>query len=294
MVADCCIHDIDSDNPHAHIILTTRELTPDGFGKKNRAWNDKKTLEAWRKSWSEHANDALKAAQIDERIDHRSYKDQGVNLVPGVHLGKTVSEMERRGKQTPRGDINRLTRKRNIAAIELERPARYFDEESTNIADVCQLIEDAAPEPNQAINTLEQHLAGRSTSFNELVEQAFNDTAAQRLQHTLDLSIHRTKRRVIKKSPRKLIEQSQTLSKRLREEIQPRQTAEAKVARMGVFDRLKSKIADAGRSIWDAVKKPFVEPKPEPRKEPESTVPKQPIERSEKAADEYQPQGLKR
>jgi len=63
---------------------------------------------------------------------------------------------------------------------------------------------------------------------------------------------------------------------------------------MDVFDRLKSKIANAGRNIWEAIKKPFAEPKPEPSKESESTVPKQPIERSEKATDEYQPQGLKR
>ena len=294
MVADCCIHEIESDNPHAHIILTTRELTPEGFGKKNRDWNDKKTLEAWRKSWSEYANDALKAAQIDQQIDHRSYKDQANNLIPGVHLGKTVSEMERQGKQTPRGNINRLVAERNLP---FTAPPRHFDEEATALAELDYAIEDAEAPQHEKVDFFEAELKARSAdaTLNGAISDAFNRTVEQRVQHTLKLSQHRTKRRIIKKSPRKLIQQSQTLSKRLREEIQPRQTAEAKVARMGVFDRLKSKIADAGKSIWDAIKKPFVEPKPEPRKEPESTVPKQPIERSEeKATDGYQPQGFKR
>ena len=34
MVADIAMHQQDSGNPHAHIMLTMRELTPDGFGGK--------------------------------------------------------------------------------------------------------------------------------------------------------------------------------------------------------------------------------------------------------------------
>ena len=32
------------ENPHAHIMLTTRTLTPEGFGNKNRTWNKKEHL----------------------------------------------------------------------------------------------------------------------------------------------------------------------------------------------------------------------------------------------------------
>jgi ATP-dependent exoDNAse (exonuclease V) alpha subunit len=43
MIADLNIHDINSHNPHAHILLTMRDLvaTPTGeieFGQKNRTW----------------------------------------------------------------------------------------------------------------------------------------------------------------------------------------------------------------------------------------------------------------
>lgn len=265
MVADACIHDIESQNPHAHIILTTRELTPDGFGKKNRRWNEKSTLEHWRKSWSDYANNALKAAEIDARIDHRSYAEQGINLVPQIHLGKTVAEMERRGQQTPRGDINRLVQQRNMAAIEIERPPRRFNEDATELAKLNDLLEHGAT-PSDAIQLIDANVKEQGITFNDLAQSAFNNTAQQRLQHTIDLSLHRTKRRIIKRSPQNLIEQSKTLSKRLSEEMRPRLTAESKVAKMSVFERFKEKIAAAGRSVWEMIKKPFVEEPPEPRK----------------------------
>ncbi|EBC6123660.1 hypothetical protein C5D91_12145 [Salmonella enterica] len=52
MIADIAFHKLDSDNPHFHVMLTTRRLTPDGagFGQKERKWNDKELLEQWRKS----------------------------------------------------------------------------------------------------------------------------------------------------------------------------------------------------------------------------------------------------
>src|SRR5690606_378865 len=153
----------------------------------------------------EYANHALKAAEIDARIDHRSYVDQGINLVPQIHLGKTVSEMERRGQQTPRGDINRLVQQRNMAAIEIERPPRRFNEDSTELAKLNDLLEHGAT-PSYAIQLIEANMKARNITFNDLAQNAFNNTAQQRLQHTIDLSLHRTKRRIVKRSPQKLIE----------------------------------------------------------------------------------------
>ena len=41
MIADFSIHDKKDGNPHAHIMLTTRDVSPEGFGKKNIEWNKK-------------------------------------------------------------------------------------------------------------------------------------------------------------------------------------------------------------------------------------------------------------
>lgn len=82
MIADIAFHKLDSENPHFHVMLTTRSLTPDGsgFGQKVREWNSKKQLEGWRKSWADTANEHMQRAGIDARIDHRSLKDQKAEL----------------------------------------------------------------------------------------------------------------------------------------------------------------------------------------------------------------------
>lgn len=79
-------------NPHCHILLTLREVTADGFGKKVREWNNPRLVESWRESWAAHVNAALEAAGFDIRIDHRSYKRQGLNIKPTRHLGKRYSD----------------------------------------------------------------------------------------------------------------------------------------------------------------------------------------------------------
>ena len=83
MIADIAFHKLDSDNPHFHVMLTTRRLTPDGSGfasKKERAWNDRELINDWRKGWADTANEHLANAGIDAKIDHRSLADQKAEL----------------------------------------------------------------------------------------------------------------------------------------------------------------------------------------------------------------------
>jgi len=82
MIADIAFHKLDSDNPHFHVMLTTRKLSPDGseFGQKVREWNSKEQLETWRKGWADTANEHMQRAGIDARIDHRSLAEQKAEL----------------------------------------------------------------------------------------------------------------------------------------------------------------------------------------------------------------------
>lgn len=120
VAVDICIHKIDSDNPHAHILTTTREVNNGNElgDKATREWNDtkrkkhglegrKQDLIEARQKWEECANRALERAQVRERIDHRSLKNQGIDRAPQIHIGPTATAMERKGIQTERGDINR-------------------------------------------------------------------------------------------------------------------------------------------------------------------------------------------
>jgi hypothetical protein len=120
MIADFSIHNNEG-NPHAHIMLTTHHVTPDGFGLKNPDWDKKAELISWRKNWAEINNRMFERKGLAERIDHRSYKDRGIDREPTIHLGVDASKLEKRGKRSKRGDINREIEKRNQERAERKK-----------------------------------------------------------------------------------------------------------------------------------------------------------------------------
>lgn len=113
MVADIAIHDKESASdggrqPHVHILLTMRAISAEGFAaKKNRNWNKKERLQAWRQGWADTTNLHLELAGREERLDLRSYKVRGIDKIPGVHLGPDAWQLEQQGQETDKGDRNR-------------------------------------------------------------------------------------------------------------------------------------------------------------------------------------------
>ena len=95
MVADIAIHDSNDGNPHAHVLLTLRELLPDGFGLKVRDWNDRELLVAWRESWASHCNQVMKKNGIAQRIDHRTLVAQGIQRIATWHEGVRRKKVRR-------------------------------------------------------------------------------------------------------------------------------------------------------------------------------------------------------
>ena len=104
MIADVAFHNLDSHNPHAHVMLTMREINQEGFSYKNRDWNKRELLEKKREAWSSYANLALEKAGVESKIDHRSLLEQGINRIPQIHLGSAVTAMTKRGVETDKGD----------------------------------------------------------------------------------------------------------------------------------------------------------------------------------------------
>jgi Ti-type conjugative transfer relaxase TraA len=125
MVADLNVH-WEPDNPHVHLMLTMRELTADGFGRKVTDWNKVALLKEWRERWADLANEHLLRAGHDVRIDHHSYQEQGVELEPTRHLGKAVEEMAARGEYAERARQLEEVRERNAQRIE-RRPEIVFE-----------------------------------------------------------------------------------------------------------------------------------------------------------------------
>ena len=143
MIADFAIHDPHppGHNPHAHVLLTMRAMDehgkwlpksrkvydldengeriklPSGRWKSHKEdtvdWNDQKYCEIWRHEWEVIQNRYLEANDRPERVDLRSYARQGLDIVPTVHEGAAVRQMEKRGIQTNIGNLNREIRAAN-------------------------------------------------------------------------------------------------------------------------------------------------------------------------------------
>lgn len=108
-------------NHHAHILTTTRQVSPEGFGAKTRVLDDKKTkeIDRIRATWGMMTNRALERSGHAARVDHRSLEAQGIERDPTTHLGPAATAMERRGVQTERGDINRNNEQKQDDSYEL-------------------------------------------------------------------------------------------------------------------------------------------------------------------------------
>jgi hypothetical protein len=101
----------DQRNHHAHIMFTTREMGENGLGAKTRVLDDRTTgpqegthLRAYA---ADLINEALADSGRDERVDHRSFKERGIDAEPTTHEGPTATNKERRGEPSDRGDENR-------------------------------------------------------------------------------------------------------------------------------------------------------------------------------------------
>ena len=109
--------DGDDRNYHLHALMTTREITAEGFGKKTRVLDDIKTgpqeVAYIRELAAGVINRALERAGSAERVDARSFEARGIDREPTEHLGPSATEMERQGRGSERGDRNREIGERN-------------------------------------------------------------------------------------------------------------------------------------------------------------------------------------
>lgn len=131
MIADYGIHYPDAHgddrNHHAHILVTTRRVGPEGFGFKAREWDNPDAVKALRLEWEQIQNLHLRQHLGPEapQVTSRSLNDQGLDQEPTIHLGPAASGMERRGEASDRGDINRRVQTRN--AERQTRPGQVRD-----------------------------------------------------------------------------------------------------------------------------------------------------------------------
>lgn len=171
MCADVAIHDKKDGNPHAHIMLTVRPIEKDGtWGEKQKKeyildrdgnkqydkqkqtykcrtikttnWDSVEFLEERRKNWAVVVNKELERKGLTDRVDHRSYEEQGKEQIPTIHMGAEATQMERRGIRSERGKINEEIRTINSTRAELTNSL----EERTAILNEIENLEQQAQE----------------------------------------------------------------------------------------------------------------------------------------------------
>lgn len=92
----------DAHNPHAHIVVRDRDIET---GKRVLRWSDSprdrakaglepNAVEHIRKRWEVKANQALRAAGIDTRIDRRTLEAQGIDRDPTIHIGPQAQHID--------------------------------------------------------------------------------------------------------------------------------------------------------------------------------------------------------
>jgi ATP-dependent exoDNAse (exonuclease V) alpha subunit len=138
VAVDLAVHeprpDADPRNFHAHLLTTTREVTPAGLGAKagldmharerrrHGLPDHSQEFTNVRERWATLTNDALRDANIDARIDHRSLAAQGIDRVPQPAIPLMHLKMEQRGLKSGLADRLRAEYRDRIA-FRLEKAA---------------------------------------------------------------------------------------------------------------------------------------------------------------------------
>ncbi|HGP1011967.1 TPA: MobQ family relaxase [Klebsiella pneumoniae] len=196
MIADIAFHKLDSDNPHFHVMLTTRSLTPDGsgFGQKVREWNSKEQLEGWRKSWADTANEHMQRTGIDARIDHRSLKDQKAEIdalpsptteqqaqaisldrPPTIHRGHSGNpERQKRFDALQEVKVSQETKALNHIEINLPKPSP------------------AAPAPSPAASSMDAKQGGKKAASTGSAAATVSGSNINLVDETTDKNLHLT------------------------------------------------------------------------------------------------------
>ena len=141
----------DERNHHVHYLLTTRALEPEGFAKgkadlelpnrerkKRGMENCAEALKAERAIWARHLNRELERAGVKDRVDHRSFKDRGIDRQPTHHMGPEATQMQRKGKKSRIGEQNRAVecwnRERDEAQWQLKVVEAAIEAEKKRLA----------------------------------------------------------------------------------------------------------------------------------------------------------------
>lgn len=108
------------------------------YGRRDRKsvrWNSPDAVTEYRKSWEVHVNQALEKAGRPERIDCRSYQEQGKDTISGIHLGPYASKSQDADRRRINDDIASLNQKNKEIQTALDSLENQLQEKKVQLYD---------------------------------------------------------------------------------------------------------------------------------------------------------------
>ena len=115
--------------PHCHALMLTRRLTEQGLSlKKEVDWNRRNLGSDLREQFVAYTNFHLKMYGFDEKLDHRSYAERGIEIEPQPKRGTNIKDMEFRFGNNSKDLFSSVTSEKDISFKE------------TKLRNVCRII----------------------------------------------------------------------------------------------------------------------------------------------------------
>lgn len=149
MIADVAIHRDDENNPHAHIMLTMREVDSEGnilnkrkripkldedgnqiynekgqrvtISVKTNNWDRSDFVSDIRKNWAEKVNQYFLERNINQQITEKSFAELGKKELPSIHEGYYSRKLEAKGIISEKRKRNLEIQHYNDVVAELEK-----------------------------------------------------------------------------------------------------------------------------------------------------------------------------
>ena len=121
------------------------------YGRQNpisERWNSDEQLVAWRAAWADEVNLCLEQKGLEERIDHRSFADQGKDEQPTIHEGVAARAMEKKGIVSDRCELNRQIKRDNALLRQLK----------AEFQKLVKAVQDSIPALAQAMEKLRANM----------------------------------------------------------------------------------------------------------------------------------------
>ena len=138
--------------------------------RKIGGWDEPDLAKKWRKSWEVILNDKFKELEMKDRVDCRSYKEQGITKIPTIHEGWGTSKEERHEHNKAVTALNHEIddlRKEGVAAI------RNIEGQILDLQDNSQTV--------GSIEKHEQEYAANAYKINAIIQ---SDLFSERITHS--------------------------------------------------------------------------------------------------------------